>query len=75
MPNHLRSCFFLRCFFFGDISSKRNPTAYLNYICTLYDYYRREYCTSNPSENRTKTELPLVINTPGWVKGIILDFN
>ncbi|KAF3437137.1 hypothetical protein FNV43_RR19890 [Rhamnella rubrinervis] len=62
-----------RCFFFGDVSSKRDPTAYLTYISDLYDYYRREYYMSNQSGNRTKTELPLVINTPGWVKGVGYD--
>ncbi|XP_015882700.3 polynucleotide 5'-hydroxyl-kinase NOL9 [Ziziphus jujuba] len=62
-----------RSFFFGDVSSKRNPTAYLTYISTLYDYYQMEYSTSNLSENRTKTELPLIINTPGWVKGVGYD--
>ncbi|KAL5544314.1 hypothetical protein UlMin_008098 [Ulmus minor] len=56
-----------RSFFFGDVSSKRDPAAYLNYIHTLYDYYKKEYCS--PS----KTELPLVINTPGWVKGVGYD--
>lgn len=32
---------------------------------TLFDYYQLNFCKS--SEN--KTALPLVINTPGWVKG------
>lgn len=72
MGNLMTMFCFLRCFFFGDVSSKRDPTAYLTYISTLYDYYRREYCVSNQSGNRTKTELPLIINTPGWVKGIIV---
>ncbi|EOY19330.1 hypothetical protein QUC31_006154 [Theobroma cacao] len=59
-----------RCFFFGDISSKRDPSAYLKYAFTLYDYYRKEYCTFDESELAGRTELPLVVNTPGWVKGI-----
>lgn len=62
-----------RCFFFGDVSSKRDPTAYLKYIFTLYDYYRKKYCMTNNSENPAKTELPLVVNTPGWVKGVGYD--
>lgn len=62
-----------RCFFFGDVSSKRDPRAYLNAIFTLCDYYRKEYGLSNKSKNPTKTELPLVINTPGWVKGVGYD--
>ncbi|RVW91261.1 polynucleotide 5'-hydroxyl-kinase NOL9 isoform X1 [Vitis vinifera] len=62
-----------RCYYFGDISSKRDPTAYLNYIFALYDYYRREYCMLKGSKKPVKTELPLVVNTPGWVKGIGYD--
>ncbi|KAA8540891.1 hypothetical protein F0562_024971 [Nyssa sinensis] len=62
-----------RCFFFGDLSSKRDPTAYLTYIFALYDYYQKEYCMFNKSECPDNTELPLVINTPGWVKGIGYD--
>ncbi|PON86110.1 P-loop containing nucleoside triphosphate hydrolase [Trema orientale] len=62
-----------RSFFFGDISSKRDPKAYLNYIYALYDYYKKEYCPFNNRENPTKNELPLVVNTPGWVKGVGYD--
>ncbi|EYU24447.1 hypothetical protein ABFS82_04G163800 [Erythranthe guttata] len=60
-----------RCFFFGDISSKRDPVIYLSYISALYDHYLKEYCTDNKTKFQgTTTSLPLVINTPGWVKGI-----
>uniref|UniRef100_A0A2P2J8C3 Uncharacterized protein n=1 Tax=Rhizophora mucronata TaxID=61149 RepID=A0A2P2J8C3_RHIMU len=62
-----------RCFFFGDVSSKRDPTTYLKCICTLYDYYRKEYCGFDSSVGHVKTELPLVVNTPGWVKGVGYD--
>lgn len=62
-----------RCFFFGDVSSKRDPTAYSNAVFALCDYYRKDYCVSNKNENPTKTELPLVVNTPGWVKGVGYD--
>ncbi|XP_041997864.1 polynucleotide 5'-hydroxyl-kinase NOL9-like [Salvia splendens] len=51
-----------RCFFFGDISSKRDPTTYLTYIKALYDHYMETEIQG--------AGLPLVINTPGWVKGI-----
>ncbi|CAL1367925.1 unnamed protein product [Linum trigynum] len=56
-----------RCFFFGDTSSKRDPTSYLKYIYALCDYYRKEFCTG--TESSLKRGLPLVVNTPGWVKG------
>ncbi|KAI3464019.1 hypothetical protein Pfo_020682 [Paulownia fortunei] len=59
-----------RCFFFGDISSKRDPTTYLTYISALYDHYLKEYCMNNTKETQGSAGLPLVINTPGWVKGI-----
>ncbi|XP_010255658.1 PREDICTED: polynucleotide 5'-hydroxyl-kinase NOL9 [Nelumbo nucifera] len=59
-----------RCLFFGDISSKRDPKSYLNNIFALYDYFRAEYYMSNENENLGKPQLPLVVNTPGWVKGI-----
>lgn len=59
-----------RCFFFGDISSKRNPTAYLTFIFSLYDHYRKEYYMKSTTDCQDSAGLPLVINTPGWVKGI-----
>ncbi|KAL5747313.1 hypothetical protein ACOSP7_024310 [Xanthoceras sorbifolium] len=62
-----------RSFYFGDVSSKRDPTAYLKYIFALYDYYRKEYWMLNKCESPGRTELPLVVNTPGWVKGIGYD--
>ncbi|KAJ8772154.1 hypothetical protein K2173_027331 [Erythroxylum novogranatense] len=61
-----------RCLFFGDISSKRDPTTYVKYICTIYDYYQKEYML-NMGKSSGKTELPLVVNTPGWVKGVGYD--
>lgn len=58
-----------RCFFFGDTTSKRDPTAYLEYIHALFDYYRKVYYMLDNSENTGNAGMPLVINTPGWVKG------
>lgn len=63
----------VRCIFFGDISSKRDPEAYLKNIVSLYDYFRSQYYISDESEASGKPVLPLVINTPGWVKGIGYD--
>ncbi|XP_057951921.1 polynucleotide 5'-hydroxyl-kinase NOL9-like isoform X2 [Malania oleifera] len=62
-----------RSFFFGDVSSKKDPAAYMNYIFALYDYYKDEFRMFNKSKNPGRTELPLVVNTPGWVKGIGYD--
>ncbi|KAJ6801449.1 polynucleotide 5'-hydroxyl-kinase NOL9 [Iris pallida] len=61
-----------RCFFFGDISSKGDPTAYLNYIFSLYDYFLEEYHQSE-YDSPGKSLFPLIINTPGWVKGTGFD--
>lgn len=61
-----------RCFFFGDISSKRDPKAYLNCIFSLYDYFLQKYYQSERHSSR-KSMLPLIINTPGWVKGTGFD--
>ncbi|XP_038723876.1 polynucleotide 5'-hydroxyl-kinase NOL9 isoform X2 [Tripterygium wilfordii] len=62
-----------RCFFFGDTSSKRDPTQYLKCIFALYDYYQKEYCMCDKRESPGRTELPLVVNTTGWVKGVGYD--
>ncbi|GAB2223764.1 hypothetical protein Droror1_Dr00004504 [Drosera rotundifolia] len=61
-----------RCYFFGDISSKRDPATYLKYIRALYDYYN-EHCTLSNNGIPGRDELPLIVNTPGWVKGIGYD--
>ncbi|CAN6191477.1 unnamed protein product [Urochloa humidicola] len=56
-----------RCCFFGDTSSKRDPEAYLNCLFQLYDYFVGKYrCNENEM-------LPLIVNTPGWVKGAGFD--
>ncbi|KAL4559251.1 hypothetical protein LXL04_031386 [Taraxacum kok-saghyz] len=58
-----------RCFFFGDISSKRDPQIYLKYIIALYSHYHKHHHQSSTIEE----SVPLIINTPGWVKGIGYD--
>ncbi|XP_030531197.2 polynucleotide 5'-hydroxyl-kinase NOL9 [Rhodamnia argentea] len=62
-----------RCFFFGDISAKRDPAAYLKCIFALSDYLREEHQGLNRGEDPAVVGLPLVINTPGWVKGVGYD--
>ncbi|GAB4850677.1 hypothetical protein Ancab_029988 [Ancistrocladus abbreviatus] len=61
-----------RCYFFGDVSSKRDLTMYLNFIYALCDYYK-EHCLLNKNESPGKAEMPLIVNTPGWVKGVGYD--
>ncbi|CAM0880090.1 unnamed protein product [Alopecurus aequalis] len=56
-----------RCCFFGDISSKRDPETYLNSLFLLYTYFVEKYrCPGSEV-------LPLIVNTPGWVKGTGFD--
>ncbi|KAL6555630.1 hypothetical protein OROHE_007302 [Orobanche hederae] len=43
-------------------SSKSDPVTYLTYTKALYDHYMEAVIQG--------AGLPLVINTPGWVKGI-----
>ncbi|KAK4740484.1 hypothetical protein SAY87_032393 [Trapa incisa] len=57
-----------RCYFFGDVSSSRDPGKYLQCVYALYDYYRDELCKSENSKS-SMVELPLIVNTPGWIKG------
>lgn len=58
----------IRCFFFGDTSAKRDPDLYSKCICALSDYYQLK-CHSH---NCTVDGMPLIVNTSGWVKGIVL---
>ncbi|KAL7598118.1 hypothetical protein Lser_V15G21497 [Lactuca serriola] len=53
-----------RCFFFGDISPRKDPQTYLKYIHELYDYYHQTI-----RGEHLKIGVPLVVNTPGWVEG------
>ncbi|KAK7356859.1 hypothetical protein VNO80_16139 [Phaseolus coccineus] len=62
-----------RCLFFGDVSSKRDPSTYLSYVFAIYDYYQKEYCISEKGENPCNVKLPLIVNTSGWVKGVGYD--
>lgn len=62
-----------RCYFFGDVSSKRDPETYLNCIYALYDHYSKNLQISSKNGSSGASELPLIINTPGWVKGLGFD--
>ncbi|XP_071737475.1 polynucleotide 5'-hydroxyl-kinase NOL9 [Rutidosis leptorrhynchoides] len=62
-----------RCFFFGDISSKRDPEIYLQYLYSLCDHYNKHYLQSSTTTSPNNSGVPLIVNTPGWVKGIGYD--
>ena len=63
------------CLFFGDVSCKRDPSTYLSYVFAIYNYYRKEYCILDKREYPHKIEVPLIVNTPGWVKGKLNSFS
>jgi polynucleotide 5'-kinase involved in rRNA processing len=72
IDNFLRFSPQTRCYFYGDISPKGDPRAYLRTIVNLYDFFRNEYYDAQPSnelEPSKRAEIPLVVNTHGWVKG------
>ncbi|OWB67162.1 hypothetical protein B5S33_g2702 [[Candida] boidinii] len=48
----------LKQFFVGFNSPQREPLRYFNYIRSLLNEYHAKY-----------SHLPLIINTPGWIKG------
>ncbi|KAK2384945.1 polynucleotide 5'-hydroxyl-kinase NOL9 [Trifolium repens] len=62
-----------RSLFFGDVSPQRDRSTYLKYICSIYDYYRKEYCTFDKGGKSSRIQMPLVVNTSGWVKGVGYD--
>lgn len=53
-----------RCFFFGDITPRKDPKTYLTYIREQYDHYHKTIRSEH-----LKIGVPLVVNTPGWVQG------
>ncbi|XP_057825663.2 polynucleotide 5'-hydroxyl-kinase NOL9 isoform X2 [Cryptomeria japonica] len=62
-----------RCHFYGDITPKSNPEKYLHIIINLYEHFRKEYYDadiSDESEALKRVQIPLVVNTHGWVKGL-----
>ena len=48
--------------FFGDLSPKDKPEFYIQCIHSVYQTYADHY----------KNEVPLIVNTQGWVKGELL---
>jgi len=57
-----------RSFFIGATTPKQNPDYYLNCINELYKTYMLEIAHKSPSYT------PLIINTHGWVRGIVFFF-
>ncbi|CAJ2676755.1 unnamed protein product [Trifolium pratense] len=59
-----------RSLFFGDVSPQRDPSTYIKYIRSIYDYYQKEYRTFDKGGKSSRIQMPLVVNTSGWVKGV-----
>ena len=49
-----------RAYFFGDVSPKDRPNSYIRFVHILYQYY-----------NEHHRDVPLIVNTHGWIKGIV----
>ncbi|KAJ7560342.1 hypothetical protein O6H91_04G125400 [Diphasiastrum complanatum] len=58
-----------KCYFYGDISPKVDPTQCIGCIQDLYDYFCLQYYDNKEQAEQT----PLVVNTHGWLKGVGLD--
>ncbi|KAJ3090066.1 Polynucleotide 5'-hydroxyl-kinase grc3 [Quaeritorhiza haematococci] len=67
-PNQ-NSSYTVRSHYLGATSPRQDPNTYLRSIRDLYDTYRQIV-----NENGSVDEpIPLVINTPGWIKGMGFD--
>ena len=54
----------LKAHFYGHVTSRNDPTTYLGMISDLLEVYR-QYIENHQGQK----EIPLVVNTDGWVKG------
>jgi polynucleotide 5'-hydroxyl-kinase GRC3/NOL9 len=54
----------LKAHFYGHVTSRNDPTAYLEMISDLVGFYR-DYVEKSEGQEK----IPLVVNTDGWVKG------
>jgi len=60
----------------GSTSPDRDPTRYMQYIRRVFDHYTQHFIrtpTHIHAHTHTlthNTHVPLVINTPGWTKGV-----
>jgi len=64
----------IKSYYYGDITSKTNPTFYIQLISTLLSDYQ-DYLEQQQQQN-TEEEIelvPLVINTNGWIKSMGYD--
>jgi len=57
-----------RSFYIGASTPKQNPDYYLNCINELYKTYMMEIA------HRSNTFTPLVINTHGWIRGMLIKY-
>ncbi|KAI7755958.1 hypothetical protein M8C21_025008 [Ambrosia artemisiifolia] len=62
-----------RCFFFGDISSKRDPEIYLTYLFALYDHYCKQYRQFSTTASPSNSGVPLIVNTAGIGYDVLVD--
>ncbi|CAM9417910.1 unnamed protein product, partial [Heterosigma akashiwo] len=60
----------MRCYF-GDTTSKTNPTLFISQVRQLLKCYQDYFGASSSFDS--KIAPPLVINTDGWVRGMGLE--
>ena len=53
--------------FYGRLTSEANPVSYLAALRQVFDGFKRDAAPVNLPDG-SATHMPLIINTPGWVK-------
>eukprot|EP00978_Attheya_sp_CCMP212_P010220 scaffold24561_cov64-Attheya_sp.AAC.7 len=59
-----------RAFYFGHLSSKQDPTTYIQALSALVEQYEH---VVDESFDGDETSVPLLVNTDGWVKSMGLE--
>ncbi|KAL2653489.1 hypothetical protein R1flu_021617 [Riccia fluitans] len=67
-----------RSFFYGDITPKSDPGMYCRIVEDLYDYFQQNYGARKVARVLGDTrpgpsQMPLIVNTHGWLKGVGYD--
>ncbi|KAL3685364.1 hypothetical protein R1sor_003386 [Riccia sorocarpa] len=67
-----------RSFFYGDITPKSDPGMYSRCVEALYDYFQQNYGARRTvhglgDARPGPSQMPLIVNTHGWLKGVGYD--
>ncbi|KAF7775876.1 hypothetical protein Agabi119p4_4269 [Agaricus bisporus var. burnettii] len=76
-PAYTHLTFPVRSHFIGSTTPKASPTAYLEGVRNLYEFWRIEianaYVGDDDPDGRVVDTVPLIVNTMGWIKGLGAD--